>query len=360
MSFSEHKTPVPFYDLQGELKRLADLGYALVPLGGADGKTPKLRDWAKGEVKLSQCKAIMKRTGSTTYGVRLDGIIVLDVDTNDPGLIARLEHRFGPAQVKVRSPRGMHLYYAATGAVISDLRAEGLPVDVKTGPRSYVVGPLSCRPDGGEYVYIKGPLGETILTPMRAQATAGSVAVVSRQEWPEVGQRHNWLLSQAMQMVEVVNTLDELLANLVAKRDELSDPDSMQNSEVQKIAQWAWTCRLENRVYVGRNSEVKIERLAIDTLLLEQDALALYVTLMSFHGHSPAKRFALSHDGMVKAGKTALSRDRFRAARDTLVAKGLLQMVAKHQAGKRSQQFILCRSPQVGQEQQNVTRIQFS
>jgi hypothetical protein len=30
-----------------------------------------------------------------------------------------------------------------------NLRGEGLPVDVKSGPSTYVVGPLSQRPDGG-------------------------------------------------------------------------------------------------------------------------------------------------------------------------------------------------------------------
>jgi len=39
-----------------------------------------------------------------------------------------------------------------------NLRAEGLPVDIKAGARAYVVGPGSIRTDGGCYRPAKGRL----------------------------------------------------------------------------------------------------------------------------------------------------------------------------------------------------------
>jgi len=38
---------------------------------------------------------------------------------------------------------------------VPNLGGEGLPVDIKTGARRYVVGPLSVRPDGGFYDPVK-------------------------------------------------------------------------------------------------------------------------------------------------------------------------------------------------------------
>lgn len=354
----EQNHPPLSLELEGELQHLGRRGYTLIPLGGSDGKTPKIGNWAKSEVKVSQCRAIMNRTGSSSYGVRLDRMIVLDIDTQDADLLARLEERFGPAKVQVRSPRGMHLYYAEGGAIPA-LKAEGLPVDVKTGPHAFVVGPHSVRPDGGCYAYLKGRLGEVALTPLRMQETAGGVGPVAQRRLPEVGSRHVWLRAEALNMVEFVNSLDELIGNLEHLRYRAPDPESMPVSEVRGIAEWAWKCRLENRLFAGRNSAVKLNRNAIDALRHEPDALALYAVLCDAHGHTSPKRFALSHPGMVKAERIILSRDRFRAARDTLVRKGLLQLVAKHQAGKRSQQFVLCRLSPDGGEEQNVTRPQF-
>lgn len=94
------------------------------------------------------------------YGIRLDGLAVIDCDTDDPALIAEMEARFGASPGHVRTPRGLHLYYRLFyQATVPNLRSEGLPVDIKTGPRSYAVGPGSERPDGGLYVPVRGLLG---------------------------------------------------------------------------------------------------------------------------------------------------------------------------------------------------------
>lgn len=304
-------------------------------------------------MKLSQCFAIMTRVGSHSYGVRLDGMVVLDVDTHDADLIARLEDRFGVAQVWVRSPRGMHLYYAAGGAIPA-LKAEGLPVDVKTGPHQFVVGPQSVRPDGGVYTGVKGRLGETILTPLRVLGPGVFAHKAAKRRPPEVGERHKWLLEKALSMVEYVNTLDELIGNLEAERDDFPDPDTMPDCEVRGIAQWTWNLRLENRIFTGRDSQVRIDRTAIDALRQDTHALALYAVLCEAHGHIPGKCFTLSHPGMTKAGLIDLSRDGFRAARDTLISFGLLRKVANHRAGERAQQFTLCRLPPSGTDAQTV------
>lgn len=325
-----------------EVARLKGAGFPLLPLGGGeDGKAPLTRVWVGRSMPLAQILAPMHRSGSRAYGVRLDGLAVVDCDTDDAELVADLEARFGPSPVHVKTPRGLHLYYRASEAT-PNLRGEGLPVDVKSGARAYVVGPLSERRDGGFYAPMKGLLGITALPPLPG-APGPLVATVTIPN----GQRHVALVKEAIRMVEYVDSADELTANLCALRNDFcGNPLTMPDSEICSIAGWAWKRRLEGKIYRGRDSDVRLNRVALDVLLPlanGSDALALLVILIDKHGHAPGKRFALSHDAMRRAGLTPLSRDRFLAARRTLERAGLLRLVETHRAGSRAQSFVLTR-----------------
>ena len=136
-------------DFRNELARLVRAGFPLLPLGGgADGKAPMVRNWAGQKLTLARILGPLHRANLQTYGIRLDGLAVIDCDDDSSELVAQMEARFGPSPVHVKTPRGRHLYYRASGTA-PNLRGEGLPIDIKTGSRAYVVGPLSVRPDGG-------------------------------------------------------------------------------------------------------------------------------------------------------------------------------------------------------------------
>ena len=78
-----------------EMARLYRAGFSLLPLGGgADGKAPLLRAWAGPGLTLARILAPMHRAGSQAYRVRLDGLAVIDVDSDDPDLVAKIEARF--------------------------------------------------------------------------------------------------------------------------------------------------------------------------------------------------------------------------------------------------------------------------
>ena len=332
--------------IRNEMARLKGAGLHLLPLGGgADGKAPLLRAWAGPSLALVRILAPMHRTGSQAYGVRLDGLAVIDCDSDDVELVAQMEARFGQSPVHVKTPRGRHLYYRACGAV-PNLRGEGLPVDIKTGPRSYVVGPLSLRADGGFYDPSKGLLGADTLKPLRVPTSLVSDPILT-------GHRHVELVKEAIRMVEFVNDVDELQANLTRIRDDWCvNPSTMPGSELASIAGWAWTCRLKNHVYRGRDSAFPMQRRALDALRSEAngvDAIALLVLLEDQHGHQPGKRFPLDFDAMRAAGLLNLSKPRLRAARRTLESAGLLRLVGRHQAGSVPQTFALTRSfPSIG------------
>ncbi|MGB3312906.1 MAG: bifunctional DNA primase/polymerase, partial [Albidovulum sp.] len=302
-------------------------------------------------LSLAQILAPMHRAGSHVYGVRLDGLAVIDCDSDDADLVARMEARFGQSPVHVRTPRGRHLYYRATGAV-PNLRGEGLPVDIKTGARSYVVGPLSLRPDGGFYGPVKGVLGNGVLPGLRHAPSMKAAPIPN-------GHRHVELVTEAMRMLELVDSAEELQANLAGIRDDWCvDPATMPDSELHDIAKWAWNCRLENRIFRGRDSAFPVQRLALDALRGQDngaDAIALLVTLVDQHGHSPGKRFPLDFDAMRSAGRMNLSISRLRAARRTLEGAGLLRLASKHRAGSRPQTFVLTRMHAANAAPENLT-----
>ena len=157
-----------------EMARLHGRGFSLVPLGkGEDGKSPLLSFGSAQRIPLARVLAPMHRTGSRCYGIRLDGLAVVDCDTDDAALVEKMEARFGASPIHVRTPRGRHLYYQASSGAYPNVRAEGLPVDIKRGPSSYVMGPGSIRPDGGEYVPAKGLLGRDPLPGIQLPASIG-------------------------------------------------------------------------------------------------------------------------------------------------------------------------------------------
>lgn len=329
-----------------QMARLHGAGFSLLPLGkGDDGKSPLLSFKGKARLPLGKVLAPMHRAGSSCYGVRLDGLAVIDCDTDDPGLVKQMEARFGASPVHVRTPRGRHLYYRANGSQFPNLRREGLPVDIKRGAGSYVMGPGSLRPDGGAYVAAKGALGRDSLPEIRVTEPVAGPANCARRV--AEGSRNYALTLAAIQMVEAVDDPEELFGNLrFIRDDECEDPATVPDEELQKITDWAWSRRLEGKVYHGRNSEFRMPREALDAIMAlpnASDALALFVVLQSQHGHRPAVTFPLDHEAMASAGHTDLSRRRFLDARRGLEGAGLLEVAASHLAAHHRRSYRLMR-----------------
>jgi hypothetical protein len=196
------------------------------------------------------------------------------------------------------------------------------------------------RPDGGFYDPVKGLLGNDVLRGLRCTKTPKPVPILT-------GRRHVELVKEALSMLELVDSADELQANLAGIRDDWCiDPATMPDSELAGIAGWAWKCRLENRIYRGRDSAFPIQRRDVDALLglaNGTDAIGLLVLLQAQHGHAPGKRFALNFAAMRAAGLINLSTHRLRAARRTLEGAGLLRLTSAHRIGSMPQTYALTR-----------------
>lgn len=313
--------------LQETMARLFRAGFTLIPLGGPDGKRPLIAGWTGRRLPLEACLKRMANGGSQTYGIRLDGILVIDTDTNNEATDNYLAGRFEPSPVRVRTGRGFHHYYVNDGIVPSAVRADGISIDFKAGSHAFVVGPGSVRPDGRQYLAAAGDLASTQLPQFRDKRPATTVSKGKVAE----GERNGVLWRRAVEYAPVVDNFDGLVADLAAVRDlEFDDPESVSDAEIRKVAEWAWKLRLEGRLWAGRNSAVQINRQALDVLLPRKDgadALALYNLLMAEHGHQSGKQFAIVPDAMIAAGLLGMSRRQIYRARDVLVEVGLLALL---------------------------------
>nr|WP_256368462.1 MULTISPECIES: bifunctional DNA primase/polymerase [unclassified Ruegeria] len=317
----------------------------MLPLGGgSDAKAPLCSLQEQNRYPLKRVLGPMFGKGSACYGVRLPGLVVIDCDENSAGLVDEMEDRFGPSPVQVSTPRGIHLYYRDNGGQTPNLRAQGFPVDLKRGSNSYVVGPHSTRPDGGVYKPVQGVLGADDLPAISLQPSAAAIGTGAMAK----GNRNRELSLTAIGMVEAVDTPDELFCNLVFVRDDkCEDPASLPDSELRKIADWAWNKRLEGKVYRDRDSEFPINRTALDRLSAFDnafEAIGLFVILQSNHGHIPGQTFPLDHAAMTKSGHTNLGRRRFSAAVQTLRSAGLLSIAKEYSAGNHPRSYQLTRS----------------
>ncbi len=324
-----------------DIKRLWRQGFSLLPLAGDNGKIPQCNFAGTGKIPLSQILAIMKAKGSNTYGIRLPDMVVVDCDESSPELIQDMQNRFGDSPIQVKTPRGMHLYYRNVGNPMPNLRAECLPVDIKTGTNSFVVGPCSIRPTGEVYVALSGCLGETELPDFTD--THKPLQSVSAQ-LVKTGRRHNVILAHGMKLLTRVSSMNELIRLLLAFRDkECCNPSTAPDSEVREIADWCWKQRLNNSVYNAQISAFTLWRNDFGALNGNVDAIALFTVLQQYHGHRLGKTFPLINESMKSADLIKLSRDRFIAAREYLIKAGLLEIAAKHRAGMRHRHYRLLR-----------------
>ncbi|MEM6464732.1 MAG: hypothetical protein AAF724_22770, partial [Pseudomonadota bacterium] len=147
-----------------EMQRLFQAGHSLIPLGKRDddgnvednGKAASVRFQGRNRLPLKRVVEIMCDLRTCMYGVRLDGMAVVDID--DPSATGYAAERFPPSPVCTRTARGEHRFYQAD-FIPAENGLSAIPIDLKAGTNSYVVGPWSIRPDGLEYIPDGEPLG---------------------------------------------------------------------------------------------------------------------------------------------------------------------------------------------------------
>jgi hypothetical protein len=337
--------------LGATMASLYSAGFHLIPLGGDDGKKPLIRSWHESKrLPLSILEDRMRKAGSLTYGIRLEGLMVVDLDTDNDATREYFGCRFDPSPIVVTTGRGSHHYYRYRGPAVRAVREPGIAIDFKAGKSAFVVGPGSVRPDGKSYQILSGDFA----TPSPWFFNRGPIPLPQGPVSSiAVGSRHPELLKKAIEYCHCVDAFDDLLADLMALRDlQFEEARSVSDDEVVKVARWTWRKRAEGKLYAGRNSEVKINRMALDALQLRRDgaaALSLYMLLLSEHGHHPGKVFAIAPDAIIAANRLSMHRNTIYRARDVLIDECLLIRVRSGKGYNKNPDLFRLASPMVAQ-----------
>ena len=331
------------------MRRLAGAGFALLPLGG-DGKQPLVKFQDK-SISFAQTQAIMARNRSSTYGVRLPNLAVVDVDERSDELYGIVNKRCGVSTVQTDTARGRHFYFENPHGIRHNFG--DLPIDFKTGFNSFVVGPHSQRRDGGIYRTVQGVLGIDALPiikglPEGLKTTtkdASEVAFTASGQVKE-GERNTHLCKAARKMAFTSDSEGELVDNLMYERDIWCEAGShpVSDGEVVKIAKWAWQ-KLEMGELTPEGKHVaQTDMEVVKALGPSKDggnALMLYTILRGNHGANPTKTFMLDHGGMLHAGLIAFGRDVFKRCVELLEELGVIEKVRRYKVGGFKQQYRL-------------------
>lgn len=313
--------------LTSEISRLYSAGFWLIPLGGNDGKKPIIEFRDRKRQPLTVVINRMAAGGSRTFGIRLPGLLVVDVDTDTAEARSYVERRFGNSAGRVRTGRGYHLYFRHDGPKPKPVRRENVVIDFKAGANEFVVGPQSVRPDRVIYWPEARLIAPTALPKFVDYGESPSDSQPDKigSRFPR-GVRHSTLKRRAHQVVQTVDSFDELAADLLAFRDwEIDHPEDFPDSSVLALARWYWDKREAGELWTATNGHVPIPRAAIDVLARSGEGLAmlLYGILVAAHGHK-SDTFAIVPDGLRNSGRLRAGRRQIYQAIDVLLKLDLL------------------------------------
>jgi len=315
----------------------------VMPLTGKDGKKPRVSRFKERTIHHRDTIRLLEEGEISTYGIRLKGLTVIDIDERKWEHVAEVESRLGTSSFIVETGRGYHLYYRDENRFKNPFTFN---VDIKSGWNSYVVGPYSVRPDGVVYEPLKGDFSDPPLTDCKVpvsllrepRRTERGFTPVNPSGKVPVGLRHNYLRKQAWKLADECIDAEELAAKLRWHANRAcADPKSITWEEINGLASWMWGKEYYGKRYSEEFSEVKISRLVIDRLIAlpgGSDALALYVLLASKHRHF-GTNFAIDFHGMKNGQLTDLGRDRFKRARALLLELGLIKRAENYKVGSR-------------------------
>jgi hypothetical protein len=311
--------------------RYAARGVATFPVDiDAEGhKKPAVDNYEKIGSKYSQ-QLIFKFPDHDAFGFmcgKRSGISVLDVDTPDECVLQDALGRFGPTPFVVRSGSGHFQAWYDNGGEKRQIRPWGdLPIDILGG--GYVVAPPSRGPRGA-YEIIQGGLDDLGRLPRMAglpEPKSKSSDNIPRRG-VTIGERNVTLWRACMRRAPKCSSLNELLDFARSRNQEFVPP--LDDAEVGKTAGSAWGYQERGENWYGREAQVRVEHDMVDKLMADPKAFMLLCILKRHHEGS--EDFILAKAMAANIGWHPTC---WRAARDRLVAEGIIRCVHRGGRGK--------------------------
>jgi hypothetical protein len=287
---------------------LHELGLAVLPCGGEDGKRPLVRGWQASRRSDQTVSKWVREHPEANIGVscRPSGIVIVDVDA--PELKEVMLRRFGETRLITSTPRGgVHLWYGMLGFVPSgNLRSEGLAVDIKAEGGHVIVPPSFNPQTHARYTFARGTLDDLSRLPAFRRDglafTSGSSnesTSASRLSIRE-GERNKALFHHLLRAARDVVSFDGLIAEAQQYNEETLRP-SLSDMEVVKTASSVWKYRGDGKIWVGTPGRVQWSVEQAQTCATHKhggDAIILMTVLRAKHAKRE-KPFAVALRAMA-------------------------------------------------------------
>ena len=124
--------------------RITQNNFEVMPLSGKDGKKPRVSRFKNRTIHHRETIRLLEADEISTYGIRLRGLTVIDIDESNWEHVAEVESLLGNSSFIVETGRGYHLYYRGENTSENPFT---FSLNIKSGWNVYVVGPYSVRPD---------------------------------------------------------------------------------------------------------------------------------------------------------------------------------------------------------------------
>jgi hypothetical protein len=316
-------------------------GLAVLPCPGDDGKSPKGAVRGQGKWKcrppIAWLEKMVQKHGDANVGIltRLSNITVVDID--NPDHVDVMVARCGDTPLKTATPSGgVHLWYRANGERETNLREEGLDVDVKA--KGVVIAPPSYRFSTGKpYCFMSGSWDDL---PNLPTVRPGSLPVIEENTMPgdqveslraiKKGRRNTTLFKLLLRQVQFCADQDALMET--AKSINRNCEPVLPDAEVVRTVDSVWNMEQSGENWAGKEAKVVFSASEYSILMENSDALLLWGFLKMMHG-GRSEPFAVSPKGMAESEVIpGWGIQRYRSARDWLMDYGFLTVV--HEGGE--------------------------
>jgi hypothetical protein len=326
-----------------------------IPLGGEDGKRPLIAGFTKTrKPSVATIEKLIDRFPRAAVGIvtgAVSGLVVIDIDSDDPAVWAMVIEIFGDTPLKIRTPSGgLHLYYRWNDEQSRNLRTE-LPVDVK-GTGGQVAAPPSVRLTGTHaskaYTFHAGSWDDLARLPRirpgaleRRERGAQRTDKIAPEAVPlravDSGYRNDTLWRACMWHAPDYHTESELLA-LALEINASRFKSPLDPAELAKLVHSAWGYEVNGENWIGRRRGRRPPSAVLDVALAKDPDAGLLLRVVRHRFGALDKKgapFPVSPKAMAKhrvIPEWGASDRRYRSARAMLLQLGLLVIV--HQGGR--------------------------
>jgi hypothetical protein len=259
------------------LRSYGQYGIRTIPL---DSKKPMVK-WAN--LQLEDCVWGSEWDSADTGVICGDVVTIIDVD--NPHHEERAVELFGETPLKSRTPKGLHLWYCASGERRMIRPISGLDLDI-LGEGGYAVAP-----DSKGYNFVSGDLTDIPNLPPLADLPA-TVYTKKQNNFTAVGERNTALFNAGRRLALGIETVEELVLRLKEVSAKFEGP--LDDAEVHKVAGSIWAYKEAGRLITSSHPGFVVRNSEHDELMYYPNAYVLLADLRRNHG-ARNKDFALAN-----------------------------------------------------------------